>query len=63
MTDQEIKKYLDSVSFPKYMDMQQSITVFLWSLFNRKRLIEFCTGISKGKSVYFAFRDAKNKIF
>jgi hypothetical protein len=63
MSDKDIKKYLDSIYFPKYMDLQQSLTVFWWSLFNRKRLVEFCIGISKGKSVHFAFQDAKNKIY
>lgn len=57
-TDEEAMDFLNSVAYPRGLSIFQTLKVTYWSLFEKKRLYKFIEGIEKGKSLYFAMKDA-----
>lgn len=64
----EIKKYssaeanalFESVRYPMGLSNGQQLNIFLWALFNKKKLYCLLTSIERGKALMFAYRDALN---
>jgi hypothetical protein len=59
-TDKEAIDFLDSVAFPRGLSIFQTLKVTYWSLFEKKKVYKLIEGIEKGKSLYFAMKDASS---
>lgn len=62
-TDEEVISMLDKVAYPNGLSIFQTLKVTYWTLFEKKKFYRFIEEIERGKSLYFAFKDASRILY
>ena len=51
-------KILESASFPKGLTRFQSLKVFYWAIFEKRKFYMFIESVEKGKTLNYSLKDA-----